>query len=532
VHRFVQFGLLTLLTVTLALSQEPNGSVSGTVIDADTQVSVGGAVVVMSGTGQVMTDEAGRFRISSISPGTHVIHAVRTGMAAPAGESQLVVTIMPGQELHNLRLQLAPFGVIRGRISDENGTLLGGASVEALLEVYERGERIFKAPTLPAGNLNYSAKTDVNGDYRIELPQGAYYIRAQAHAPTTTAGSVARVFHGTPMEYYPGTTDPALAAKVKVDRGEAPGIDFRVSSEPKDLHRITVRIVGARQPALTLASAGIQFAELRDRFSPARMPVLAALRHHSPDPEIVTIEGVPRGSYDLFMDGVMTDGHRGRGVAGFDVRDEDLSDIVLTMHAAQDISGRIAPADAFKVAPASLTISLGTRRVSVGPDGHFVIPEVLDGFYAVRVDGLPSDAYIADIRYGGNSLHETARTLHGPELHTGPVSTPLEIIVASNGGTVEGNVEAGPGATVVLVPGAARRFVPSYYRVAVAGKEGSFSLTGVPPGTYQLFAWDKVPETAWLNPDFISRWEGRGQAISIDVGRIVYVKARLLSQKD
>jgi hypothetical protein len=152
----------------------------------------------------------------------------------------------------------------------------------------------------------------------------------------------------------------------------------------------------------------------------------------------------------------------------------------------------------------------------------------------VRVEGLPANAYVADIRYGGTSLHETARSLNGPELEAGLASTPMEILIATNGGTVDGVVDGREfvGATVVLVPPPSRRFVPSYYKTTTAGPTGSFSIKGVPPGVYQIFVWDSVPDTAWLNPPFMSRWECRGQTISVEAGGSINVRPRLLHQED
>ncbi|HLQ77490.1 MAG TPA: hypothetical protein VK210_09050, partial [Terriglobia bacterium] len=160
----------------------------------------------------------------------------------------------------------------------------------------------------------------------------------------------------------------------------------------------------------------------------------------------------------------------------------------------------------------------------------FVFSAVLPGAYSVTVEGLPSEAYIADIRYGGESLHSTAHNLNGPELEAGIAGTPLQIVVATNGGRLDGVVdggEAAAGSTVVLVPALSRRFVPSDYRATTVGPSGSFSLKGVPPGVYQLFAWQDVPDTAWLNPDFMSHWEGRGQVVSIEAGSAVTVRTRL-----
>jgi hypothetical protein len=91
---------------------------------------------------------------------------------------------------------------------------------------------------------------------------------------------------------------------------------------------------------------------------------------------------------------------------------------------------------------------------------------------------------------------------------------------------VEGRETAG--VTVALVPSPSRRFVQSYYKTAIVGPGGEFSIRGVPPGVYELFAWDSVPETAWLNPEFLSRWEGRGQVISVEAGRSINARPRRL----
>jgi hypothetical protein len=92
--------------------------------------------------------------------------------------------------------------------------------------------------------------------------------------------------------------------------------------------------------------------------------------------------------------------------------------------------------------------------------------------------------------------------------------------------------DAAAGAAVVLVPDSSRRLIQSYYKTTTAGPKGSFSFSGVPPGVYQLFAWKSVPDTAWMNPEFMSRWEGRGQVVSIEAGRSVTVRASVFSKDD
>src|SRR5262249_31114231 len=160
---------------------------------------------------------------------------------------------------------------------------------------------------------------------------------------------------------------------------------------------------------------------------------------------------------------------------------EDRRDIVISLQPAQDITGRVTGVDPTRTTSfAGLTVRLGTRSASVESNGTFTVPSVLSGFYSVAVDGLTPDSYIADIRYGGVSLLESAHDLNGPELQAGLSGTPLQILVAYNGGAVEGVVDGltggrdvTTGATVVLVPDASRRFVQSYYKVTTAESNGA-----------------------------------------------------------
>jgi hypothetical protein len=303
-------------------------------------------------------------------------------------------------------------------------------------------------------------------------------------------------------------------------------------------------VEGLATAARNFIPPGAQIAELRDRFSTESFPILGPESRGigtATDAGVgIVIDGVPDGSYDLLMEGAMEGGGRGRGITPIDVRGKDLHDVVISLQPAQDITGRVTSTDSTRTTSyAGIRVRLGTRSASVESNGAFTIPSVLSGFYTVAVDGLPPEAYIADIRYGGVSLHESAHDLKGPELQAGPSGSPLQIVVAYNGGSVEGVVESlsggredPTGATVVLVPDTSRRFVQSYYKMTKAGPTGSFSISGVPPGVYQLFAWQSIPDTAWLNPEYMSRWEGRGQVVSIEAGRAVTVKARLYSRDD
>jgi hypothetical protein len=48
-----------------------------------------------------------------------------------------------------------------------------------------------------------------------------------------------------------------------------------------------------------------------------------------------------------------------------------------------------------------------------------------------------------------------------------------------------------------------------------ADATGKFNMDGIAPGDYKLFAWEAVPNGAWMNAEFLARYEGRGVAVSV-----------------
>jgi hypothetical protein len=94
----------------------------------------------------------------------------------------------------------------------------------------------------------------------------------------------------------------------------------------------------------------------------------------------------------------------------------------------------------------------------------------------------------------------------------------LEIVVGTNPGSVQGRV-AGAGATVVLIPDAARRSQRALYKVARPGGSGEFNFQKVPPGDYKLFAWREENGGPWLDPDYLLPYEDRATPVRVEQGK-------------
>jgi hypothetical protein len=99
----------------------------------------------------------------------------------------------------------------------------------------------------------------------------------------------------------------------------------------------------------------------------------------------------------------------------------------------------------------------------------------------------------------------------------------IEIFLRTDGGGVEGLVRGtdkmpAGGATVVVVPSAARRGNPSLYRTAESDATGRFTLNGLAPGSYKIFAWDTVPGAPYRHPEFLKKYEEQGVQINVIAG--------------
>jgi hypothetical protein len=67
----------------------------------------------------------------------------------------------------------------------------------------------------------------------------------------------------------------------------------------------------------------------------------------------------------------------------------------------------------------------------------------------------------------------------------------------------------------VLVPRESRRQNLLLYRTAQSDNSGNFTMNGIAPGDYKLFAWESVQNTAWMNTEFVAAFENRGLAVSV-----------------
>jgi hypothetical protein len=485
------------------------------------------------------TDRDGRYTFANVTPGAYAIRVQREGyFGKPEGgtfppTAAIDVTIA-AKETKDASLSMIPGGLIGGRVFDVNGQLLPNAIVFALRVSYPLGHAELAGQT--------SKTTDDRGEFRLFwIPPGDYYLTAEAPraAPAPGAGPAGQ---GNKI-FYPGVTAVTEARIVSIKGGEEMlGMDiglrtvsaFKVSGQVSSL---------IPPPAPQLGAPAVNAAVL----------VLLNPNGNIPDDtkQVGTVPLLPMsgnfevanilpGTYDLFARvpdpaaQVAGGAPQAWGRARIEVRDTDINNVAVLIPPSVEVKGAVTAADGR--VPASLRIQLmpdeasaakipaylqvSRRLAPVTAEGTFSVPAVPGGRYRVAgVAGLPPDMYLADVR-------ESAQSVFDGGFEVNAKTSPLEIVLGKGAGTVSGVVRDGPtkvvsGATVVLVPETPRRSNRALYVVSSSDASGRFTLRGVAPGDYKIFAWESIPAYAHVNAAFMGKHEDRGKVVHVGQGGTV-----------
>ncbi len=565
--------VFTILLLTVPVSAQP---VAGTAAE---KCTVEGQVVA-AGTGQplkkarllldkmearmqpflAVTDAAGRFKFSEIEPGRYLLSVWRNGYVnqqfgqRSSNRRPTVLALEPGQHMQDIVFRLVRHAVIAGRVYDEDGEPVPRVNVQVLRYRYVGSER----QLAPAG----AGSTNDLGEYRIyDLPPGRYYVSAD-YSPrfrAFTRAQIRRSMGGrqsTDAEsyaptYYPGTNDPAYATPIELRAGdELSSIDFNLS--PTRTVRVSGRVVNtiSGKPGLNTSVVLLPRTSLRRRAFLFRNRV-------SVDNSEGTFEirGVVPGSYILTATYIhQEEGQQYATRLPIEVESADIEGITLVIERGMDLSARIyvegaAPPsqpgpgaaagqtqDRFDMTEVRMYLSPyddlpllpSPRSGKASGDGSLRVKNVAPSRYRVNVVGLPRDYYLKSARVGGQDVLEAGLDLTG-----GAPPNPLEITISGAGGRIDGSVlteeqESFGGASVVLVPEERRRDQRRFYKSATTDQNGAFTLRGIPPGDYKLFAWEEIERGAYRDPAFLRPYEDRGESVQVREGDQLSVQLQLI----
>jgi hypothetical protein len=249
--------------------------------------------------------------------------------------------------------------------------------------------------------------------------------------------------------------------------------------------------------------------------------------------------GIPPGP--IYVTGGYTiAGQRFDTMVQVDVGSSDINGLELRPVPPMDVSGSIRIAGETAVKPSQINVRLEgpsaghneSPDATIRDDGSLSFNRVSAGKYRVslgRLQGL----YIKSIAWGQQDITDLPLDL----LAGVPARTELAIVLGADGGQIEGIVsteksEPADSATVTLVPAGAHQSRP-FHKSATTDGSGHFTIRGIAPGSYNLFAWDKVDTNAVIyDPDFLRPYQALGQAIEVRSGDKKLAELKLILNKE
>ncbi len=473
------------------------------------------------------TDEQGRFVFEDLKPGTYKLEAEHVGFLV----SQLADTAGTSVELHlaagetaDVTLKLTPQGAISGRVLDADGDAWVHAGLEVYHSVFKKGKRRLER----AGG----SEIDDQGQFRVgQLAPGTYYLTAEPDIgweQNNRSSSEGRL----QATWYPDSIDAEGSTPVILSSGqELSGLQIRLRRSA------TYRIRGVVSGLETLPRLSGRFA---NRNVWASSALLGSASSHStnlqPDGSF-EIPGVPNGEYNI---GVALGSQGSSPLVKVRVDDRDVNGVSLEIARAHALKGSIrfggneaGRVSGIYIALESLDSGAGSPYTATREDGGFDLPFVSPGRYRVYVPAVYSGQYYLKlVRYEGTESHSGIISLSDGE-------GPLELVLSARGARLVVNVKQEDAADqvsagrVVLVPDTdspeEREFGT---RPAVRDQNGIFRLDNLAPGAYRVFAFENVPDGAWIDAEFWKEIRGKGAELSVGEGESKTADAPLVLRSE
>jgi protocatechuate 3,4-dioxygenase beta subunit len=518
-----------------ARSAEPTGTaiIRGTILNSDGRPLRRAQVSLVSEAftepKRTSTDRQGRYELTGLPAGRVTLTASRAGYLTLSygqsrpGEAARPIELADGQEVTKVDITLMRGGVIAGRVADEAGEPLAGASVVAMQMRFRSGKR----QLLPVGGG--IGTTDDTGQYRVRgLEPGEYYVRAMSRDTWQSDPPTRETMAFVPT-FYPGTPSSGGAQRVRVRYGqEVPGIDFGMV--PGKAVSISGTATSSQGQPLAGETVNLSYEIRGETFTSIGS---GASTKVNPDGSFVLRNVVP-GDYALtvqFRPSAGTaEGARTHVVVGGD----DLEGVQLTTQAAGALSGRVV-ADA-TAPPAFPMTRLGLRAMPVDADtsggmlgfipennkvhedGSFDAKGFL-GAYRLGLMGLPDGWAIRSIDVQGRDVMTTGfDTL-------GQTQNDVLITITDKFPTVSGTIRddkgnAVPSATALLFPEDSALWLDDLgtVRTARLTQSGTFTIKAVRPGEYLAVALPTVRRSEWTDPDFLEPLRERATPVTVSEG--------------
>jgi hypothetical protein len=545
------------------------GRIGGHVVAADTGRPIKRARVFLSaaelGGGRgVLTDDSGAFDFSDLPAGRYTLNASKSGFIQLSYgqrrpfQAGTPLQLLDGQQLKSVDFALPRGGVISGRVSDENGDVMPGVSVEVMRYQYQQGDRRL----VPAGQ----GQTDDRGVFRVwGLNPGDYYVSAVARnevpmgrgiPPAAAqvledalagrgrgngrgailAGSLASLASDDQNRlmyaptYYPGVGSVAEARPVTLGVSqELLNIDFGLQ-----LVR-TARVTGhvenpdgsaARQGNVNLTPEGnVRNGRAGNSFG-GRI---------GPDGQF-SIANVPPGLYTLRARNNDRDAPLST-TQPLSVSNGDVSNVGVVLQTGGSLSGTIVFQPGSTSVPGDLTqIRLSapstesddnagpTPNPRVGRDGTFTIDGVSVGTHLIRPNGGGGlrGWNLKSVTVDGREVTDVPISVRSGQRISNIVVTFSDKVNEINGSVTDAQGSAVTEYTVLAFSTNSAVWRPQSRQIATARPDqtGMFRIRNLPSGEYYVVTVDPGEQGEWFESAYLDQHRGGASRITLGEGDI------------
>ncbi len=491
----------------------------------------------------VSTDADGRYEIKDLPAGRYSLSVTRSGyLRLRYGQRRPLeqgrqLDVAKGQVVDNVDFALPKMSVIAGRVTDELGDPLEGASVFAMRLEYFQGKRRI----VPGSQV---VRTDDAGQYRITgLMPGAYWVMATLRETWTVTEAGKTEVVGYAPTYLPGTVNLAEAMRVTVEHGQqASAVDFplvpgraaSVSGTATDgrgralvggsvgLSQETVGTEGG----MFMTAGGAQVAAdgtfTISNVSPGEYKIRARTGQNlqaGATPEIVT--------QVLTVDGRDIDGLHLATTAGWSMTGRirtDTNDVPSLSHTAVSVTPHLLSPD---LEPRTMGMSTSSQ---IQEDWTFAITNIF-GPSRVHV-AVPSGWAVKAVLHGDRDILDEPL-----DLRSGETLSDIEVVLTTVVSRVTGQVTDGKGApnsdgTVVIFPSERARWFDRsrWVRATRPNQQGGFEIAGLPAGDYLAVAVEYVQEGVWNDPEYLATLVRQAQKVTVGTGGVTNVTLKLIGQ--
>ena len=492
------FRLISLIMPALLGAAVEAGSIEGRVTSSTDHTPVARAIVTI-GTQTGGTDPAGNFRVEGVLPGAHSVSVEAPGFLKRDRISfRLDSAITPG----HLDLELVPTSSISGRVLDDQGNPLTGASVEITEAVRGTGTTW----------SIWGSATDQEGRYHVEnLRPGAYLVMARPK--TREIGPDRRVWVPT---FYPSAPTREMASRQVLTGGShQAGCDIRLLAVP------------------VYAIGGMIY---DDSGKPANATVslLRPDAFEKPEAEVKAHDGVfrfpdvPSGDWRLIAETERA-GVKLRGIGSVLLSRQDIETVNLRMTGPLTVRGFVKPPGQTE----SITVELyptdapprGAAFAKATADGKLQFQSVYPGHYRINVFATIPAYYLGAVLMDDQDML-------GKDVLFAEGAPPIYVIFQPNSTSVRGKVEECGSGAVLILPQDEGLWDFRFIRHTTCDSTGRFDIGGLRPGNYYALALDRIDSTGLDDLVVLRCLAGMAEKLAVEPGRAVYVELKRLKWPD